>query len=267
MLMKWCDDNYGTNYFGDPYDNDLNIYFHENVEDTLKDQYEAQYNINVWNHPLWQIDVWAWYRDEPRIDTTHFYEEDCSYGSYCMGPDNFPDQFVYDECNHCTTFTYDNIKPLFNLYNMPAYVVVSGASSSGGARHAICSWGWSEDLFGEYRDYPHIMMFDTWTHNNNTCIEIAKYDEGDFWDIEEMIFFTVTDEPPDPDPDDGDMNGNGEVNSADVRYLAMHLVGAPGYSILHSNGDTNSNGDMNSADVRYLAMYLVGHQDYQPLYP
>jgi len=67
--------------------------------------------------------------------------------------------------------------------------------------------------------------------------------------------------------DDGDMNGDGNVNSADVRYLALHLAGNPSYAVLHSDGDVNSDGNVNSADVRYLALYLAGNPAYSPLYP
>jgi PKD repeat protein len=67
--------------------------------------------------------------------------------------------------------------------------------------------------------------------------------------------------------DDGDMNGDGNVNSADVRYLALHLAGNPSYAVLHSDGDVNSDGNVNSADVRYLALYLAGNPAYTPLYP
>ena len=65
----------------------------------------------------------------------------------------------------------------------------------------------------------------------------------------------------------GDMNGDGRLNSADIRYLAMYLNGDPSYSPIYANGDVNSDGRVNSADVRYLAMYLVGDPGYSPLYP
>jgi hypothetical protein len=66
---------------------------------------------------------------------------------------------------------------------------------------------------------------------------------------------------------DGDMNDDGLVNSADVRYLALNIVGDPAYDPLYSPGDVNSDGLINSADVRYLALFLVGDPAYTPLYP
>jgi hypothetical protein len=65
----------------------------------------------------------------------------------------------------------------------------------------------------------------------------------------------------------GDMNGDCDLNSADVRYLAMHLAGDPLYSLLCNDGDVNGDGRLNSGDVRYLALYLAGNPDYSPLYP
>ena len=65
----------------------------------------------------------------------------------------------------------------------------------------------------------------------------------------------------------GDMNGDGNLNSADVRYLAKHIVGDPGYSTLHASGDVNCDGNLNSADVRYLAKHIVGDSGYENLYP
>jgi len=70
-----------------------------------------------------------------------------------------------------------------------------------------------------------------------------------------------------PNGDDGNMNGVGGVDSADVRYLALHIAGDPLYAILHSDGDVNSDGFVNSGDVRYLALYLAGNPLYDPLYP
>jgi PKD repeat protein len=67
--------------------------------------------------------------------------------------------------------------------------------------------------------------------------------------------------------DSGDMNGDGNVNSGDVRYLALYLAGDPDYNPLHDDGDVNSDGNVNSGDVRYLALYLAGDPDYSPLYP
>jgi len=66
---------------------------------------------------------------------------------------------------------------------------------------------------------------------------------------------------------DGDMNGDGTLNSADVRYLALYLCGNPMYTPLHAPGDVNSDGVVNSGDVRYLGMYLTNDPDYSPLYP
>lgn len=65
----------------------------------------------------------------------------------------------------------------------------------------------------------------------------------------------------------GDMNGDCELNSADVRYLALNLCGDPDYTPLYAPGDVNSDGVVNSGDVRYLALYLCGDPDYSPLYP
>jgi len=66
----------------------------------------------------------------------------------------------------------------------------------------------------------------------------------------------------------GDMNDDGSVNSADVRYLALHLAGDPAYVTLPvGEGDVNSDGLVNSADVRYLALHLAGDPLYTVLYP
>jgi len=65
----------------------------------------------------------------------------------------------------------------------------------------------------------------------------------------------------------GDMNGDNKLNSGDVRYLALHIVGNPLYVILHAEGDVNSDGKINVGDVYYLAKYLVGDPLYDPLYP
>jgi len=70
-----------------------------------------------------------------------------------------------------------------------------------------------------------------------------------------------------PDVLKGDMNDDTNLNSADIRYLAMYLTGDPRYQPLYSDGDVNSDGRINSADVRYLAMYLTGDPLYRPLYP
>jgi hypothetical protein len=66
---------------------------------------------------------------------------------------------------------------------------------------------------------------------------------------------------------DGDMNGDTSINSADVRYLALHIAGDPAYSILYAEGDVNSDLSINSADVRYLALFLAGDPNYDPLCP
>jgi hypothetical protein len=81
-----------------------------------------------------------------------------------------------------------------------------------------------------------------------------------------LIYIGNCDDP-DPPVDDGDMNGDGKVNSADVRYLALYLAGDPLYSVLHSDGNVNSDSSVNSGDVRYLALYLAGDPAYDPLYP
>jgi hypothetical protein len=69
------------------------------------------------------------------------------------------------------------------------------------------------------------------------------------------------------DDQTGDMNGDGKVNSGDVRYLGMFLAGDPAYSPLYADGDVNGDGNVNSGDVRYLGMFLAGDPDYHPLYP
>jgi hypothetical protein len=47
----------------------------------------------------------------------------------------------------------------------------------------------------------------------------------------------------------------------------LYLAGDPDYNPLHDDGDVNSDGNVNSGDVRYLALYLAGDPDYSPLYP
>jgi hypothetical protein len=65
-----------------------------------------------------------------------------------------------------------------------------------------------------------------------------------------------------------DFSGNGETNSHDVRYLALHLLGAEGYEDPHGcNPNVNCNDGANSADVRYLAMHLNDDPLYAVLYP
>lgn len=65
-----------------------------------------------------------------------------------------------------------------------------------------------------------------------------------------------------------DFSGDGETNGHDVRYLALHLLGAEGYEDAHGcNPNVNCNDGANSADVRYLAMYLNDHPLYAELYP
>jgi len=74
-------------------------------------------------------------------------------------------------------------------------------------------------------------------------------------------------------PSDGDMNGDGFINSGDVRYLAIYVASGgndPLYSPLLADGDVNNDFKLNSGDVRYLAIYVAsGGMDpnYSPLYP
>ena len=65
----------------------------------------------------------------------------------------------------------------------------------------------------------------------------------------------------------GDMNCDGSLSSADVRYLARHIVGDSAYSSLCDGGDVNCDGSLSSADVRYLARHIVGDSAFSPLYP
>jgi len=65
----------------------------------------------------------------------------------------------------------------------------------------------------------------------------------------------------------GDMNDDGVMNAGDVRYLAMHLCGTPGYESLFDSGDVNGDGQVNAGDVRYIAMHLCGDPLYSVLYP
>jgi len=115
-------------------------------------------------------------------------------------------------------------------------------------------------------------------------IEFGKVGStGDCSDLDITYSLLQTDEPTPADichdtingeicigcttPTGGDMNDDTNINSADVRYLAMYLAGDPAYQPLHGDGDVNSDGNINSADVRYLALYLAGNPAYQPLYP
>jgi PKD repeat protein len=74
-------------------------------------------------------------------------------------------------------------------------------------------------------------------------------------------------------PSDGDMNGDGFVNSGDIRYIAIYVASGgndPNYKPLHADGDVNNDHDVNSGDIRYLAIYVASggmDPDYSPLYP
>jgi chitodextrinase len=66
----------------------------------------------------------------------------------------------------------------------------------------------------------------------------------------------------------GDMNGDGKLNSADVRYLAIYIASGGKEGSLHDDPDVNCDGKVNSADVRYLAIYIAsGGKEPGPLYP
>ena len=68
-------------------------------------------------------------------------------------------------------------------------------------------------------------------------------------------------------PRTGDINGDGKVNSADVRYLANHIAGTAGYEKVYADPDIDCNGKVDDDDVHYLARHLVGDPDYKQLYP
>jgi hypothetical protein len=151
------------------------------------------------------------------------------------------------------------------------YEFVKGLISQGiplimeNENHAVCGVGWSEDL--SVYSYPQILVYNTWDKELYAW-EIDKYTGYDDWNIRNCYYWTpigVTHS--NIPPYSGDMNGDGNLNSADVLYLARYLIKYPGFSPLHSAGDTNGDGNLNSADVRYLAMHFVGHPDYQELYP
>ena len=68
-------------------------------------------------------------------------------------------------------------------------------------------------------------------------------------------------------PKTGDINGDGKVNSADVRYLANHIAGTAGYEKVYADPDINCDGLVNDDDVAYLQKHLTGDPDHKQLYP
>ena len=65
----------------------------------------------------------------------------------------------------------------------------------------------------------------------------------------------------------GDMNCDGTLSSADVRYLARHIIGDSTYGSLCDDGDVNCDGKLSASDVGYLARHIIGDSAFSPLYP
>lgn len=61
----------------------------------------------------------------------------------------------------------------------------------------------------------------------------------------------------------GDVNGDGEVDSTDIVYLARYLAGWPDYTIDSvAVADFDNSGAIDSTDIVYFARYLAGWPEY-----
>jgi len=235
MLMIYCDENYGTNYFGQPTDPDLLEYFGDNIGDIVLDYIDAHPNPGV----VTNIEAWAWYRNQPTYNYIMQYKDYnyyIVYKGYSVTQSFCEYEIVY------TNITSDFICERIMGSASPPKVNIPG--------HMMCGFGWNDD----------ILVYDTWYYTpremdvDNTPVQSSWYVR----DIYEYHF---------PFIDTGDINGDGNVNSGDVTYLAKCLVGNPAYQNPKGGLDVNMDGNCNSADVMYLARHLIGYPGYETLYP
>ena len=195
-----------------------------------------------------QADFCAW-RSQPTPTITRYVDPDCDIDYPWNNPRG---------CSHIETpVTYSLLKAELNE-GRPIHIMTPG--------HSMVAIGWCEDY--RYRNSPQIVFYTGWQQSYG-YLEIDELENGDnFWiHTVDFMDFGIDTTGDDDDDDDGDMNGNGVTNVADVRYLAMHLMGVSGYETVHSPPDVNCNNVVNANDVRYLAMFLMDVPEYVPLYP
>lgn len=260
MIMLYEDETKGTSYFGQPYDHDLMIEFNENIEDSIREEYIAEFGTYG---AYYQLDAWAWWRGQPRLKEIHrFYDYDWWTIYKGNTPEDLPDtdfdSYQFDIYYNLEDITYQSTRDLIDTIQSPLYLAHLWSSGS----HATCGYGWCDV------PYPHGM---TYIHNTWDCYDggVVPIDNQDF-DDNYYVYRTMYPIFYDDAPDDfytGDMNGDSSINSADIRYWAMNYLGASGYETLHSHPDTNNDGIVNAGDMRYLAMWMMGVPEYQPLYP
>lgn len=89
-----------------------------------------------------------------------------------------------------------------------------------------------------------------------TVTEIRDIDEQSLGSAVTPGKVTVTEAPAEPDYILGDVNGDGNVNSRDVRVLYQYTSRQiDAYAALRAAGDVNGDGNVNSRDVRVLYQY------------
>ncbi|MCJ7571843.1 MAG: hypothetical protein MUO82_08210, partial [Candidatus Thermoplasmatota archaeon] len=154
--------------------------------------------------------------------------------------------------------------PISSWNNNTGDLFISGLMDSGNSLTGdfiIARIGFVRAYEVEYGCDLTICASELLTDNPSTPAPIAHYTIDGYADINC------------DNPSDGDMNGDGFVNSGDIRYIAIYVASGgndPNYKPLHADGDVNNDHYLNSGDIRYLAIYVASggmDPDYSPLYP
>jgi hypothetical protein len=235
MVLRYFDDAFGTNYLGNPYDQSLVCEYLNVPYGTLQER----------------LDYWCEYRDQPKLSVDIYWDtEYITAKNIDITIPPWSDVIVTD-------INYNLYKTILNT-GVPVITYIS--TGPGGVTHAMCGYGWCDET--SPLPFPQVYTWNTWDTAEPCPHQIDKYHYDEYWYVKSIRVVTFLEN------ENGDMNGDNEVDSGDVRYLAMHLVGDPLYAVLDfDKGDVNNDNNLDSGDVRYLAMYLVGDPLYSPLYP
>jgi len=231
MIMKFYDDNYNTNYLGRPYDKGLFIEFSASM--TMYNLCMILYGHPVGSTVINKINVWADYRNQTNATSVTTYRDHTVMGG---NPD--------------TDITYDLIR---NELQKGAPVTFSVRG------HSSVAIGWRDST-------QEIIIYNTWD-NDIHYLKVDDLVESDRWYVRSVHVFDFDLCTGHECIFTGDINGDGALNSADIRHLVLYIIGRPGYEYIFTNPDIDSNNIVNTDDAIYLFMYIVGDPEYGELYP